>query len=136
MVFLSPGSASNQYLQVMRGTWDYREGLKGLFDGHKRATGLMEIFVLQGPHAVNTQASLTIRLPGQRLTAFGRVVPSWQQGGSQRVRSSETKRACYFQAGSFGDHDCREAVIGKAGAGWRQPPYGSQARSGFGSTAR
>jgi pimeloyl-ACP methyl ester carboxylesterase len=60
-------------LQVMRGTWDYVEGLEGSFDAYKRVTGLKDIFVFRGPHALNTQAPENMKLAGERMAAFARA---------------------------------------------------------------
>lgn len=60
-------------LQVMRGTWDYVEGLEGSFDAYNRATGLKDIFVFRGPHALNTQAPENMKLAGERMAAFARA---------------------------------------------------------------
>jgi hypothetical protein len=57
----------------MRGTWDYVEGLEGSFDAYKRATGLKDIFVFRGPHALNTQAPENMKLAGERMAAFARA---------------------------------------------------------------
>ncbi len=60
-------------LQVMRGTWDYVEGLEGSFDAYNRASGLKDIFVFLGPHALNTQNPEAMRLAGERMAAFAKA---------------------------------------------------------------
>src|SRR5918993_2385741 len=60
-------------LQVVRGTWDYVEGLEGSFDAYNRASRLKDIFVFLGPHALNTQNPEAMRLAGQRMAAFAKA---------------------------------------------------------------
>ena len=60
-------------LQVVRGTWDYVEGLEGSFDAYNRASGFKDIFVFLGPHALNTQNPENMRLAGERMAAFAKA---------------------------------------------------------------
>lgn len=60
-------------LQIVRGTWDYVEGLEGSFDAYSRAGGLKDIFVFHGPHQLSTQAPENMRLVGERMAAFARA---------------------------------------------------------------
>ena len=72
-------------LQVVRGTWDYVEGLEGSFDAYNRASGLKDIFVFLGPHALNTQIA---RDHAARRRAHGRLRQGRRaraQGGGGRV---------------------------------------------------
>lgn len=57
-------------LQIVRGTWDYVEGLEGSFDAYSRAQEPKEIFVFHGPHALSTQHPENMRLVGERMVAF------------------------------------------------------------------
>ncbi|MCO4319172.1 alpha/beta hydrolase [Phyllobacterium sp. 21LDTY02-6] len=60
-------------LQIVKGTWDYVEGLEGSFDAYRRASGLKDIFVFNGPHQLSTQASDNMKLVGDRMAAFAKA---------------------------------------------------------------
>ncbi|WP_426959462.1 hypothetical protein [Muricoccus radiodurans] len=55
---------------IIKGTWDYVEGLEGSLDAYRRAREPKEIFVFRGPHVLPTQAEENMRLAGQRMAAF------------------------------------------------------------------
>ena len=57
-------------LLIVKGTWDYVEGLEGSLDAYRRAREPKEIFVFRGPHALHTQAEENMRLAGERMVAF------------------------------------------------------------------
>jgi pimeloyl-ACP methyl ester carboxylesterase len=57
-------------LQIIKGTWDYVEGLEGSFDTYQRAKGLKDISVFLGPHILQTQNPENMAFAGQRMVAF------------------------------------------------------------------
>jgi len=57
-------------LQIIKGTWDYVEGLEGSFDTYQRAKGLKDISVFLGPHILQTQNPANMKFVGQRMVAF------------------------------------------------------------------
>ena len=57
-------------LQIVKGTWDYVEGLEGSFDTYTRATGLKDISVFLGPHGLSTQHPENMAFAGERMVAF------------------------------------------------------------------
>ncbi|WP_108398483.1 hypothetical protein [Devosia submarina] len=57
-------------LQIVKGTWDYVEGLEGSLDTYKRATGLKDISVFLGPHGLATQHPENMKFAGERMVAF------------------------------------------------------------------
>jgi len=57
-------------LLVVKGTWDYVEGLEGSLDAFNRASEPKDIFVFRGPHALSTQAPENMKLAGDRMVAF------------------------------------------------------------------
>lgn len=57
-------------LQIVKGTWDYVEGLEGSLDAYDRATGLKDISVFLGPHGLSTQHPENMAFAGQRMVAF------------------------------------------------------------------
>lgn len=57
-------------LQIIKGTWDYVEGLEGSFDTYNRATGLKDISVFLGPHGLATQHPENMKFAGERMVAF------------------------------------------------------------------
>ena len=57
-------------LQIIKGTWDYVEGLEGSLDTYKRAKGLKDISVFLGPHILQTQNPENMKFAGQRMVAF------------------------------------------------------------------
>ncbi|TPG44927.1 hypothetical protein EAH89_26525 [Roseomonas nepalensis] len=60
-------------LQIVKGTWDYVEGLEGSLSVLHRARGLRDIFVSRGPHPLNTQHPEAMRLVGLRMATFARA---------------------------------------------------------------
>lgn len=67
------GIAQWPALMVMKGTWDYVEGLEGSFAAFQRARGLREIHLFRGPHQLNTQAPEAMRIAAERMVAFARA---------------------------------------------------------------
>ena len=60
-------------LQIVRGTWDYVEGLEGSFAAYSNAQEPKDIFVFHGPHALSTQHPENMRLVGERFVAFAKA---------------------------------------------------------------
>ena len=60
-------------LMIVKGAWDYVEGLEGSLDAYRRAREPKEIFVFRGPHALPTQSPENMRLAGVRMAAFARA---------------------------------------------------------------
>ncbi len=58
---------------IVKGTWDYVEGLEGSLDSYRRAREPKEIFVFRGPHPLPTQDPDNMRLAGARMVAFARA---------------------------------------------------------------
>ena len=58
---------------ILKGIWDYVEGLEGSLDAYRRAREPKEIFVFRGPHPLPTQDPENMRLAGQRMVAFARA---------------------------------------------------------------
>ena len=71
-------------LLVVKGTWDYVEGLEGSLDAYRRAQEPKDIFVFRGPHQLNTQSPDNMRLAGERMVAFARAAVL----GSRQVEGS------------------------------------------------
>jgi hypothetical protein len=63
-------------LQIIRGTWDYVEGLEGSLATFNRAKGLKDIFVFRGPHQLETQSPDNMRLAGERMASFAKAAIS------------------------------------------------------------
>ena len=57
-------------LMVVKGTWDYVEGLEGSLDAYRRAREPKDIFVFRGPHSLASQDAENMRLAGARMAAF------------------------------------------------------------------
>lgn len=57
-------------LQIVKGTWDYVEGLEGSLGALNRAKGLKDIFVFHGPHQLATQSPENMKLAGNRMATF------------------------------------------------------------------
>ncbi|SMF23315.1 hypothetical protein SAMN02982989_0058 [Xaviernesmea oryzae] len=57
-------------LQIVKGTWDYVEGLEGSLATYQRAKGLKDISVFLGPHILQTQNPDNMAYAGQRMVAF------------------------------------------------------------------
>ena len=60
-------------LMIVKGTWDYVEGLEGSLEAYRRAREPKEIFVFRGPHTLPTQHPENMRLAGGRMAAFARA---------------------------------------------------------------
>ncbi len=67
------GIAQWPALMVVKGTYDYVEGLEGSFAAFQRARGLREIHLFRGPHQLNTHAAESMRMVGERMVAFSRA---------------------------------------------------------------
>jgi pimeloyl-ACP methyl ester carboxylesterase len=67
---VAAGVAQWPALQIVKGTWDYVEGLEGSLGALDRAKGLKDIFVFHGPHQLATQATENMTLAGKRMAAF------------------------------------------------------------------
>lgn len=57
-------------LQIVKGTWDYVEGLEGSFAAYQAANRLKDISVFLGPHGLQTQNPENMKFAGQRMVAF------------------------------------------------------------------
>ncbi|MFC0406637.1 alpha/beta fold hydrolase [Roseomonas elaeocarpi] len=57
-------------LLIIKGTWDYVEGLEGSLTAWRRAPEPKEIAVFRGPHVLNTQNADNMRFAGERMVAF------------------------------------------------------------------
>ena len=55
---------------IVRGLWDYVEGLEGSFDAWRRAREPKDIFVFRGPHALSAQHDQNMQLAARRMVAF------------------------------------------------------------------
>ena len=75
-------------LMVVKGTWDYVEGLEGSLAAYGRAREPKEIWVFRGPHSLASQAPENMRLAGARMAAFAEaaVLGRAQVEGAQRPR--------------------------------------------------
>ena len=60
-------------LMVVKGTWDYVEGLEGSLEAFRGAREPKEIFVFRGPHTLPTQHPENMRLVGARMAVFARA---------------------------------------------------------------
>lgn len=67
-------------LQIIKGTWDYVEGLEGSFDTYQRAKGLKDISVFLGPHILQTQNPANMKFAGQRMVAFATAAVLGRKG--------------------------------------------------------
>ncbi|RWX81915.1 hypothetical protein EPK99_05945 [Neorhizobium lilium] len=57
-------------LQIVKGTWDYVEGLEGSFATYQRAKGLKDISVFLGPHILQTQNPQNMEFAAGRMVSF------------------------------------------------------------------
>ncbi|SFB62523.1 hypothetical protein SAMN03159496_06053 [Rhizobium sp. NFR07] len=57
-------------LQIVKGTWDYVEGLEGSFATYQKAKGLKDISVFLGPHGLQTQNPKNMAYAGSRMVSF------------------------------------------------------------------
>lgn len=60
-------------LQIVKGTWDYVEGLEGSLATYQRVKGLKDISVFLGPHILQTQNPENMAFAGQRMVAFAKA---------------------------------------------------------------
>ncbi|MGG5808720.1 hypothetical protein [Falsiroseomonas sp. CW058] len=60
-------------LMVVKGTYDYVEGLEGSLAAFQRARELREIHLFRGPHQLATQSPDAMRVAGERMAAFARA---------------------------------------------------------------
>jgi pimeloyl-ACP methyl ester carboxylesterase len=60
-------------LMIVKGTWDYVEGLEGSLEAWRMAREPKEIFVFRGPHPLATQNAENMRLVGIRMASFARA---------------------------------------------------------------
>lgn len=60
-------------LLIVKGIWDYVEGLEGSLEAYRDAREPKEIFVFRGPHPLATQNAENMRLVGMRMLAFSRA---------------------------------------------------------------
>jgi len=67
---VAAGVARWPALQIVKGTWDYVEGLEGSLGALNRAKGLEDIFVFHGPHQLATQSPENMKLAGERMATF------------------------------------------------------------------
>ncbi len=70
---------------IVKGIWDYVEGLEGSLDAYRRAREPKEIFVFRGPHPLMTQDPENMRLVGQRMAAYAKAAVL----GQQRVEGAQ-----------------------------------------------
>ncbi|MBB3950620.1 hypothetical protein [Aureimonas jatrophae] len=70
---VAAGVARWPALQIVKGTWDYVEGMEGAFASYQRATGLKDLFVFHGPHGLATQSDGNMALAGDRMARFARA---------------------------------------------------------------
>ena len=75
-------------LLIVKGIWDYVEGLEGSLDAYSRARGPKDIFVFRGPHSLASQDAENMRLAGARMVAFAEaaVLGRAQVEGALRPR--------------------------------------------------
>jgi hypothetical protein len=55
---------------IVKGIWDYVEGLEGSLDAFNRASEPKDFFVFRGPHQLNTQSPENMKRAGERMVAF------------------------------------------------------------------
>ncbi|RYG85045.1 MAG: hypothetical protein EON59_13055 [Alphaproteobacteria bacterium] len=67
---VAAGVARWPAVQIVKGTWDYVEGLEGSFGALNRAKGQKDIFVFHGPHQLATQSPENMRLASERMATF------------------------------------------------------------------
>jgi hypothetical protein len=60
-------------LMVVKGTWDYVEGLEGSLAAFQRARELREIHLFRGPHSLASQSDGSMRAVAERMVAFSRA---------------------------------------------------------------
>lgn len=66
-------------LQIVKGTWDYVEGLEGSLDTYRRASGPKDISVFLGPHGLQSQNPDNMRYAGARMVAFAKAAALGEQ---------------------------------------------------------
>ena len=65
---------------IVKGIWDYVEGLEGSLEAYRNAREPKEIFVFRGPHPLATQNAESMRRVGARMVAFARAAVLGQDG--------------------------------------------------------
>jgi hypothetical protein len=60
-------------LMVVKGTWDYVEGLEGSLEAYRSAREPKDVFAFRGPHLLATQNPENMRLVGIRIAKFARA---------------------------------------------------------------
>jgi len=85
---------------IVKGIWDYVEGLEGSLDAYRRAREPKEIFVFRGPHPLPTQDPENMRLVGERMVAFARAAVL----GQARVDGAKPPADLKALVGSSPDH--------------------------------
>jgi hypothetical protein len=85
---------------IVKGIWDYVEGLEGSLDAYRRAREPKEIFVFRGPHPLPTQNPENMRLAGQRMVAFARAAVL----GKAQVEGAKPPADLKTLVGSSPDH--------------------------------
>jgi pimeloyl-ACP methyl ester carboxylesterase len=78
-------------LQIVKGTWDYVEGLEGSFATYQKAKGLKDISVFLGPHILQTQNPDNMAFAGQRMVAFATAAVLGQQAVPDSVVPKDLK---------------------------------------------
>jgi pimeloyl-ACP methyl ester carboxylesterase len=66
-------------LAIIKGSWDYVEGLEGSLEAFRAARQPRDIFVFRGPHPLQTQDGENMRLAGARMVAFARAAALGQK---------------------------------------------------------
>jgi pimeloyl-ACP methyl ester carboxylesterase len=79
-------------LQIIKGTWDYVEGLEGSLETYRRAKGLKDIFVFHGPHQLETQSPENMRLVGERMASFAKAAVLGKRQVEGAVPPADLKR--------------------------------------------
>ncbi|WP_152045256.1 alpha/beta fold hydrolase [Aureimonas psammosilenae] len=99
---VAAGVTSWPALQIVKGTWDYVEGLEGSLGALNRTKGLKDIFVFHGPHQLATQSPENMALAGERMARFALAAAK----GETRLDGSAVPidlRALVFSAPSHWD---------------------------------
>jgi pimeloyl-ACP methyl ester carboxylesterase len=78
-------------LQIVKGTWDYVEGLEGSMSTFNRATGLKDIFVFHGPHQLATQSDDNMALAGKRMAKFAAAAARGDTGMEGAAKSTNLR---------------------------------------------
>jgi pimeloyl-ACP methyl ester carboxylesterase len=79
-------------LQIVKGTWDYVEGLEGSFETYARAKGLKDISVFLGPHGLATQHPENMAFAGERMVAFATAAVLGRESVEGSVNPTDLKQ--------------------------------------------